>query len=87
MNQDKPPRSGMKQPESEQKVYTADMGSPPQDVDGASVTPEPKKPKPDPRDREAQMSRGRRYAKGGSVSASRRADGVAQRGKTKGRFV
>jgi hypothetical protein len=27
------------------------------------------------------------YAKGGSVSASRRADGCAQRGKTKGRFV
>jgi len=28
------------------------------------------------------------YAKGGSVSsASRRADGIAQRGKTKGRFV
>jgi hypothetical protein len=27
------------------------------------------------------------YAKGGSVSASRRADGIAQRGKTKGRYV
>jgi len=28
------------------------------------------------------------YAKGGSVSsASKRADGIAQRGKTKGRFV
>ncbi len=26
------------------------------------------------------------YAKGGSVSASRRADGIAQRGKTKGRM-
>jgi hypothetical protein len=26
-------------------------------------------------------------AKGGSVSASKRADGIAQRGKTKGRFV
>ncbi|MEI6881873.1 MAG: hypothetical protein WCK82_11170 [Bacteroidota bacterium] len=28
-----------------------------------------------------------KYAKGGSVSASRRADGVAQRGKTKGRML
>ncbi len=27
------------------------------------------------------------YAKGGAVSASRRGDGVAQRGKTKGRMV
>jgi hypothetical protein len=30
-------------------------------------------------------SRGVEYKKGGSVSASRRADGIAQRGKTKGR--
>ena len=29
----------------------------------------------------------KKYASGGSVSASRRADGVAQRGKTKGRFL
>ena len=28
----------------------------------------------------------KKYAKGGSVSASRRADGIAQRGKTKGRI-
>lgn len=28
-----------------------------------------------------------RFAKGGSVSASRRADGIAKRGKTKGKFV
>ena len=28
-----------------------------------------------------------KYAKGGSVSASRRGDGIAQRGKTKGRMV
>jgi hypothetical protein len=31
-------------------------------------------------------SRGVEYKKGGSVSASRRADGIAQRGKTKGRM-
>lgn len=29
----------------------------------------------------------KKYAKGGSVSASKRADGVAQRGKTRGRMV
>ena len=36
------------------------------------------------------MKRGgkvKRYASGGSVSASRRADGIAAKGKTKGRFV
>lgn len=33
-----------------------------------------------------QMGR-RLFAKGGSVSASRRGDGIAQRGKTKGRMV
>ena len=31
--------------------------------------------------------KGMGYAKGGSVSASKRADGIAQRGKTKGRMV
>lgn len=74
-----------KQPASEQGIYTAEMGAPPQDIDMASVKPEkPKKPAPrDPRDMEAKMSRGRRYAKGGSV----RGGGCEQRGKTKGRFV
>ena len=32
-------------------------------------------------------SRGVEYKKGGSVSASRRGDGIAQRGKTKGRMI
>ena len=27
------------------------------------------------------------YAKGGSVSASRRADGIASKGKTRGKFI
>lgn len=40
-------------------------------------------PSADPRD----AVRGQRgYAKGGSVSASRRADGIAQRGKTRGKM-
>jgi hypothetical protein len=29
----------------------------------------------------------KRYAKGGNVSASKRADGCAMRGKTKGRMI
>jgi len=40
-------------------------------------------PSADPRD----AVRGQRgYAKGGAVSASRRADGIAQRGKTRGKM-
>ena len=35
---------------------------------------------------EKAMGSPKKYAKGGSVSASRRADGIAQRGKTKGRI-
>ena len=40
--------------------------------------------------RSALMKKGgkvKAYAKGGSVSASSRGDGIAQRGKTKGRFI
>lgn len=52
-------------------IYTADKGKPPQDKDGGSAPI--KKPMPAPR-----------YKSGGSVSsASRRADGCAQRGKTR----
>ena len=36
---------------------------------------------------EQRMHGAKKMAKGGSVSASRRADGCAQRGKTKGRMV
>ena len=37
---------------------------------------------------EARKSMGRKFAKGGLVgSASKRADGIAQRGKTKGRII
>lgn len=58
-------------------VYDPDSGTPPpQDIDGGSVTPSkpaPKMPKP------------KRMASGGSASA--RADGCAQRGKTRGRMV
>lgn len=65
------------------KVYTAEMGQPPQDIDGKSAgKPVPKKDQPE------QLGEGIvvKKAKGGSVSASRRADGVASRGKTRGKM-
>jgi hypothetical protein len=56
-------------------VYTADKGQPPMPDEGPT-TPAPMRRAPG------------MFSKGGSVgSASRRADGCAQRGKTKGRFV
>ena len=81
----------------------------PQDIDGASVTPGPKKPAmkraAPPVKRPAPKGSGmfregmpvpqdidgasvKPYKKGGSVgSASKRADGIAKKGKTKGTFV
>lgn len=64
-------------------VYTEKMGKPPQDVDGASVRKQSKRDQPE------QLGEGIRVekkAKGGSVSASSRADGCACRGKTKGKM-
>lgn len=58
------------------KDGTYDVGSgtpPPQDIDGGSVKPAPKASKP------------KKMASGGSASA--RADGCAQRGKTRGRVI
>ena len=61
-------------------IYTADMGQPPQDIDGGSAPPKkapaPKKPeakKPAPK----KPVDVKKFAKGGSI------DGCAQRGKTK----
>jgi hypothetical protein len=81
-------------------IYTADMGKPPQDIDGGSAPmkrPMPKPPmamkKPMPKKPMAPKPRGvppeapvmPGMKKGGSVgSASKRADGVATKGKTKG---
>jgi hypothetical protein len=56
------------------EIYTAKVGNPPMDDEGPTLPFKPKKAK--------------KFAAGGSVSsASSRADGCAQRGKTKGRFV
>lgn len=105
-------------------VYTAELGQPPQDIDGASVMPmAPRRPQmppvppmkqpamkrppvkkappkrapagdgifregmPVPQDIDGASAPMKRYAKGGSVSASKRADGCAMRGKTKGRMI
>jgi hypothetical protein len=62
------------QPPVKGGVYNPDSGAPPpQDIDGGSVKPAPKASKP------------KKMAEGGSASA--RADGCAQRGKTRGRMV
>ena len=64
------------------KVYTADQGQPPQEPDDASATKATKKDQPE---QLGSMIRVKKMAKGGSASA--RADGIAQRGKTKGTIV
>ena len=95
-------------------IYTEDMGAPPQDIDGASVSPARKAPMkqpamkrppakkvapkrtpsggifregmPVPQDIDgASVTPGpKKYAKGGFVRA---ADGIAKKGKTKGRMI
>ena len=55
-------------------VYTAEMGMPPSPDEGA------------PAKRPMRAAKAKAYAKGGAVgSASKRADGIASKGKTKGR--
>jgi len=87
-------------------IYTAGMGKPPQDIDGASAPmkkPAPKVPMKKPMPKKPMMPvtpkpRGAApdesvmpapaFKKGGSVgSASKRADGIASKGKTKGTMV
>jgi hypothetical protein len=72
-------------------IYTADMGQPPQDIDGGSAPkkamPAPKKPMPAPKKIRGEGMRKmpmpqkpakepKEYAKGGSI------DGIAKRGRT-----
>lgn len=62
-----------KKPAVKDGVYDPDSGTPPpQDIDGGSVKTAPKASKP------------KRMASGGTASA--RADGIAQRGKTRGKI-
>ena len=62
------------------EIYAAEMGQPPMEPDSASAitpTPAPMKPK-----------KTIKKASGGSIgSASKRGDGCAQRGKTRGKMV
>ena len=51
-------------------IYTAEMGKPPQDIDGRSAPMKKKVVK----------------KAGGGMTASRRGDGIAQRGKTRGKM-
>ena len=62
------------------EIYTAEMGQPPMEPDSASaITPAPAPMKP---------KKPVKKAAGGSIgSASKRADGCAQRGKTRGKMV
>ena len=67
-------------------IYTAEMGKPPQDIDGGSAPakkPAPKqsmaKKTPAPKKPEAPKKPMVKMAKGGSI------DGIAQRGKTRGK--
>jgi hypothetical protein len=70
-------------------VWTPESGIPiPQDIDGASVTPGPKSAGAGRGEINPPVPKDAMYAKGGSVgSASRRADGIAKKGKTKGRML
>ncbi len=64
------------------KIYTAEMGQPPMDPEVA-----PRKPKPSKKDMPEQLGEGIVVTKAAGGSASSRADGIAQRGKTKGTIV
>lgn len=78
---------------SKDKIYTADMGQPPQDIDGASAGRKMKKTEPNLPEQPGSGIRvdgkplppEKKLAKGGSASS--RADGIAQRGKTRGTIV
>jgi hypothetical protein len=75
------------------KVYTADMGQPPQDIDGASAGRKMKKTEPNLPEQPGSSIRvdgkpvtpEKKMAKGGSASS--RADGCCIKGKTRGKMV
>jgi hypothetical protein len=91
-------------------IYTAEMGQPPMEPDGGSISPKrgmkkppmpvkkpptatkkpvmPVTPKPRGAAPDESVMPAPAFKKGGSVgSASKRADGIATKGKTKGTFV
>ena len=64
-------------------IYTAEMGQPPQDIDGGSAPPKKPAPKkPTPKTPEPKKpAETKKFAKGGSI------DGIAKRGRTKCKTV
>ena len=64
------------------KVYTEDMGQPPQDIDGASAGKTNKKDQPE---QPGSGIKVKKMAKGGTASS--RADGCATKGKTRGKVL
>jgi hypothetical protein len=71
---------------SKDKVYTAEMGKPPQDIDGKSAGKVDKKDAPEqPGSGILVDGKPIKRASGGSVSA--RADGCCTKGKTRGKMV
>ena len=67
---------------SKDKVYTADMGQPPMDPEVAPPTP--KSPKKNTTEQPGSGIVVKKMAKGGSASS--RADGIATKGKTRGKL-
>ena len=57
-------------------IYTADMGQPPQDIDGGSAPPKKPEAKKPPVKKPAPKKPAVKMAKGGSI------DGIAKRGRT-----
>jgi hypothetical protein len=70
---------------SKDKVYTAEMGQPPKDVDGASAGRKMKKTEPNLPEQPGSGIVVKKLAKGGSASS--RADGCATKGKTRGTMI
>lgn len=64
------------------KVYTEDMGQPPQDIDGASAGKTNKKDQPE---QPGSGIKVKKMANGGTASA--RADGCCTKGKTRGKVL
>lgn len=87
----------MKKKYADGGIFTAEMGQPPQDIDGASAMPRPKRAMPAEGRMMKREGRGmakadmqkkmtpKAYAKGGSVSS--RADGIAKKGRTNCKMV
>jgi hypothetical protein len=67
------------------KVYTAEDGQPPKEPDDASAGRKMKKTEPNLPEQPGSGIIVKKMAKGGSASA--RADGIATKGKTRGKFL